>query len=129
MQLAEIILSTGNGSGSSIGIPTTVLRLSPHKINIRTSQMRYNVAIESLLLPKHMRSELKADLTERLVDSYKLIIDFQLQTIQLQSDQELPQRKTVNYDSWENKLQHIKDSDKELALKSETAMSAPVSVS
>jgi hypothetical protein len=41
-----------------------------------TSQMRYYIAMESLLLPEDMKPNLKIDLTERLVDLYKLIIDF-----------------------------------------------------
>jgi hypothetical protein len=41
-----------------------------------TSQIRYYVAMESLLLPEDMKSDLRADLTDRLVDLYKLIIDF-----------------------------------------------------
>lgn len=43
--------------------------------------MRYFVAMESLLLPGGMRPDLKVDLEERLVDLYKLIIDFQVQNI------------------------------------------------
>jgi len=43
--------------------------------------MRYYVAMESLLLPKDMKSDLRADLINRLVDFYKLIIDFQVQTV------------------------------------------------
>ena len=38
--------------------------------------MRYYIAIESLLLPEDMELDLKADLIERLVDLYKLIIEF-----------------------------------------------------
>lgn len=91
-----------------------------------TSQMRYYVAMESLLLTKHMKSDLKADLTERLVDLYKLIIDFQVQTVLrfYRSRTKNFFRGTINYDSWEEKLQHIKDSDKELVQKFETAISA-----
>jgi hypothetical protein len=43
-----------------------------------TSQMRYCVAIESLLLLRDMKSDLRADLIEHLVDLYKLIINFQV---------------------------------------------------
>lgn len=46
-----------------------------------TSQMRYYVAMGSLLLPEDMKSDLKADLAEHLVDLYKLVIDFQVQTV------------------------------------------------
>jgi hypothetical protein len=43
--------------------------------------MRYYVTIESLLLPKDIKSDLRADLIDRLMDLYKLIIDFQIQTM------------------------------------------------
>jgi hypothetical protein len=88
--------------------------------------MRYYVAMESLLLPKHMKSDLRADLTERLVDLYKLIIDFQVQTVLrfYRSRTKNFFRGTINYDGWDKNLQDIKDGDKELVLKFETAMSA-----
>jgi DNA replication protein DnaC len=91
-----------------------------------TSQMRYYVAMESLLLPEHMKSDLRADLTERLMDLYKLIIDFQVQTV-LRFYRSRTKNffiGTINYDSWDKKLQDIKDGDKELVLKFEIAMSA-----
>jgi hypothetical protein len=43
--------------------------------------MRYYIAMESLLLPRDIEPDLKADLTECLVDLYKLIIDFQVQSV------------------------------------------------
>jgi hypothetical protein len=91
-----------------------------------TLQMRYYVAMESLLLPKDMKSDLRADLTDRLVDLYKLIIDFQVQTVLwfYRSRTTNFFRGTINYDGWDKKLQDIKDGDKELVLKFETAMSA-----
>ncbi len=81
-----------------------------------TSQMRYYAAMESLLLPEDMKSDLKADLTERLVGLYKLIIDFQVRTVLrfYRSRTENYVRGTVNYDSWDKKLEKIKDSDKDL---------------
>jgi hypothetical protein len=91
-----------------------------------TSQMRYYVAMESLLLPKEMTSELKADFTDRLIDLYKLIIDFQVQTV-LRFYRSWTKdffRGTVNYDGWNNKLRDIKESEKELVLKFETTISA-----
>jgi hypothetical protein len=65
-----------------------------------TSQMRYYVAIESLLLPEDMKSNLRADLTDRLVDLYKLIIDFQVQTVLrfYRSRTKNFFRGTINYD-------------------------------
>ncbi|KAL2015402.1 hypothetical protein VTK56DRAFT_5526 [Thermocarpiscus australiensis] len=90
-----------------------------------TSQMRYYAAIESLLLPEDMKTDLKADLADRLVGLYKLIIDFQVQSVIrfYRSRTKNFFRGAINYDSWEKKLQDIKDGDKELVLKLETAMS------
>ena len=88
--------------------------------------MRYYVAIKSLLLPEDMKSDLRADLTDRLVDLYKLIIDFLVQTMLrfYRSRTKNFFRETINYDGCDKKLQDIKDGDKELVLKFETAMSA-----
>jgi hypothetical protein len=91
-----------------------------------TSHMYYYVAMESLLLSKHLQPDLKADLTERLVGFYKLIIDFQLQTVLrfFRSRTKNFFRETINYDDWDKKIQNIKDIDKELVLKFEMAISA-----
>lgn len=43
--------------------------------------MRYFVAMESLLLSVGMKPDVKVDLDERLVDLYKLITYFQVQSI------------------------------------------------
>ena len=43
--------------------------------------MQYYVVMESLLLPEDMEPDVRADLTERLVDLYKLIIDFQVWSV------------------------------------------------
>jgi hypothetical protein len=40
--------------------------------------MRYYIAMVSLLLPEDVELNLKADLIERLVDLYKLTIEFQV---------------------------------------------------
>ncbi|KAK3984174.1 putative vegetative incompatibility protein [Cladorrhinum sp. PSN332] len=91
-----------------------------------TSQMRYFVAMESLLLPQDTKPDLKDDLTERLVDLYKLIIDFQVQSIIrfYRTRTKNFFRGTVNYDGWDQKLQDIKDTDAALVARFETAMSA-----
>ncbi|KAK3374120.1 WD40-repeat-containing domain protein [Lasiosphaeria ovina] len=91
-----------------------------------TSQMRYFAAMESLLLPQDTKSDLKDDLTERLVDFYKLIIDFQVQSIIrfYRTRTKNFFRGTVNYDGWDQKLQDIKDTDAALVARFETAMSA-----
>jgi hypothetical protein len=61
-----------------------------------------------------------------VADLYKLIIDFQVQTVLrfYRSRTKSFFRGTINYDGWYKKLQDIKDGDKELVLKFETVMSA-----
>ncbi|KAL2126257.1 hypothetical protein VTI74DRAFT_1305 [Chaetomium olivicolor] len=59
--------------------PTAVEAANQDGFTYVTSQMRYYVAMESLLLPEDMKADLKADLTDRLVGLYKLIIDFQME--------------------------------------------------
>ncbi|RYP43315.1 hypothetical protein DL768_009981 [Monosporascus sp. mg162] len=91
-----------------------------------TSQMRYYAAMESLLLPQDTKPDLKDDLTERLVDLYKLIIDFQAQSVIrfYRTRTKNFFRGTINYDGWDQKLQDIKDTDAALVRRFETAMSA-----
>jgi hypothetical protein len=105
--------------------PTAVEAANQDGFTYVTSQMRYYVAMESLLLPKDMKADLKTDLTDRLVGLYKLIIDFQVQSVIrfYRSRTKNFLRGTINYDGWEKKLQDIKDGDKELVSKLETAMS------
>jgi hypothetical protein len=90
-----------------------------------TSQMRYYVAMESLLLPEDMKADLKVDLTDRLVGFYKLIIDFQVQSVIrfYRSRTNNFFRGTISYDGWEKKLQDIKKGDKDLVSKLETVTS------
>lgn len=90
-----------------------------------TSQMRYYAAMESLLLPEDMKADLKADLTDRLVGLYKLIIDFQVWSVIrfYRSRTKNLLRGAINYDDWETKYQDIKDCDQELVSTLETAMS------
>jgi hypothetical protein len=68
-----------------------------------TSQMYYYRAMESLLLHNHIKDNLKANLTDRLVEIYKLIISFQVQTVLrfYRSRTKNFFRGTVKYDSWE----------------------------
>ncbi|KAK0719400.1 NACHT domain-containing protein, partial [Lasiosphaeris hirsuta] len=91
-----------------------------------TSQMRYFAAMESLLLPQDTKPDLKDDLTERLVDFYKLIIDFQVQSVVRFYRTQIKNffRGTINYEGWDTKLQDIKDTDMRLVSRFETAMSA-----
>lgn len=91
-----------------------------------TSQIRYYVAMEPLLLPEHMRADLRTDFTEHIVKFYKSIIDFQIQTILrfYCSRAKNLLKGAIKYDNWNKKLQNIKDAEKELILKFETAISA-----
>ena len=105
--------------------PTAVEAANQDGLTYVTSQMRYYVAMESLLLPEDMEPDLKADLTERLVDLFKLIIEFQAQSVIrfYRSRTKNFFRGAINYDGWDKKLQDVKNSDAALILKFETAMS------
>ncbi|SLM36124.1 WD40/YVTN repeat-like-containing domain [Lasallia pustulata] len=105
--------------------PTAVEAANQDGLTYVTSQMRYYVAMESLLLPEDMDPDLKADLTERLVDLFKLIIEFQAQSVIrfYRSRTKNFFRGAINYDGWDEKLQDVKNSDAALILKFETAMS------
>lgn len=91
-----------------------------------TSQMRYFAAMESLLLPQDTKPDLKDDFTKRLINLYKLIIDFQIQSVirfyRTQTKNFF--RGAINYDGWDQKLQYIKDTDAALVSRFETTMSA-----
>jgi N-terminal domain of NWD NACHT-NTPase len=50
--------------------PTAVETANQQGFTYVTSQMRYYVAMESLLLPEDMKADLRVDLTERLVELY-----------------------------------------------------------
>ena len=105
--------------------PSAVEAANQDGLTYVTSQMWYYVAMESLLLPEDMKLDLQNDLTERLVDLYKLIIDFQVRSVIrfYRSRTKNFLRGTINYDGWEQKLQDIKDGDNELVLRFEMAMS------
>jgi hypothetical protein len=106
--------------------PTAVETANQDGFTYLTTQMRYYVAIEELLLPENMKLDLKDDLTERLVDLYKHIIDFQVQSIIYfyRSRTKNFLRGTVKYDGWDAKVEAIKKDDADLCLKAETAISA-----
>lgn len=106
--------------------PTTVEAANREGFTYVTSQMRYYIAMESLLLPEGSDPGLRTDLTERLVDLYKLIIDFQTQSIIrfYRGRTKNFLRGVINYDSWAEKVQDIKKADADIISKFETAMSA-----
>jgi hypothetical protein len=105
--------------------PTAVGAANRDGFTYVTSQIRYYNAMESLLLPEDMKPDLKADFTERLVGLYKLIIDFEVQSVLrfYRSRTKNFFRGTINYDGWDKKLQDIKDDNAALVSKFETAIS------
>ena len=105
--------------------PTAVEATNQENFTYITSQIRYYIAIESLLLPENMKTHLKIDLEERLVDLYKLIIDFQVQTIIrfYRSRTKNFFKGTINYDSWNKTLQSIKECEAAIVQKFETTIS------
>ena len=105
--------------------PTTVEAANQEGFTYVTSQMRYYVAMEPLLLPEDMKADLKADLTERLVALYKIVVDFQVRSVIrfYRSRTKNFFRGAINYDGWDKKLQEIKKLEAALSLKFETAIS------
>lgn len=91
-----------------------------------TSQTRYYIEMESLLLPEDMKPDLKADLTERVLDLYKLVIEFQVQSVMrfYRSRTKNYFRSIINYDSWEDKLEHLQKEESSLEMKFEKALSS-----
>lgn len=90
-----------------------------------TSQMRYYIGMESFLLPEDMKPDLKADLTQRVIDLYKLIISFEVQcAIRFYRNRTKNYfRGTINYDRWDEKLASIKEQERELDKKFYKAIS------
>lgn len=91
-----------------------------------TSQMRYYVTLEDLLLPEHIGVDRKDEFAGRLVDLYKLIIDFQVRSILrfYRSRTKNFLRGTVKYDGWDKKVGDIQKADADFVTKLETAISA-----
>ncbi len=76
------------------------------------SQMRYFLAMESLLMSESMQPKLMADLTGRLLDLYKLVIDFQVRSV-LKHYRSRAKNFTGGlavYDGLDTLLEHIKKS-------------------
>ncbi len=105
--------------------PTAVETANNDGFAYVTSQMRYYVAMEPLLLPADMESDLKNDLTDRLKDLYKLIIDFQVRTVLRFYNSRVKNffKGTIDYDKWTAKLDRIKREEVDLFQKLEKAIS------
>ncbi|KAJ5389886.1 NACHT-domain-containing protein [Penicillium cataractarum] len=81
-----------------------------------TSQMRCYVEMESLRLPADMAAGLKSSLTDGVTGLYKLIIEFQVESVIrfYRSRTKNYFRDTVNYDDWSQKLSQIKETETSL---------------
>lgn len=91
-----------------------------------TSRIRYYGEMESLLLPEHIKPGVKTNLTEDVIELYKLIIGFQLHSVIhfYRSGTKNFFRGAVNYDDWASKVDDIKKHDKELREKFEEVVTA-----
>ncbi|KAI9651521.1 MAG: hypothetical protein M1829_002699 [Trizodia sp. TS-e1964] len=105
---------------------TVVETANQNGLTYVTSQMRYFIAMDSLLLPKNMEPNLKADLTQRLVNLYSLVIDFQVRSVIrfYRSRTKNFIRGSINYDCWDKELEDIKKEDAVLFGNFETVISA-----
>lgn len=104
--------------------PATVEAASKEGFTYVTSQMRYYIAMEGLLLPD-LRGDVKTDLTERVIDLYNSIIDFQLQSvIRFYCGRTKNYfRSVLKYDDWTLMLKKIQTSETELHRKLEQVAS------
>lgn len=89
-----------------------------------TQQMTYYAAMETVWLPEYMKKDLKENLEEQVVDLYKLIIHFQVQTVLrfYQSRTKNYFKDLVKYDGWEDLLGSIRKAEQELDRKFGQAM-------
>lgn len=90
-----------------------------------TSQMRYYVTLEDLLLTEHFAAAQRNELVDRLVDLYTLIIDFQVRSILrfYRSRTKNALRGSIKYDGWDSKVEDIQKADKDFVKKLNTAIS------
>ncbi|KAJ5631709.1 uncharacterized protein N7484_011809 [Penicillium longicatenatum] len=91
-----------------------------------TSQMGYYAEMESLLLPEDMKPGLRADLTTRVLDLYKLIIEFQIRSVVrfYRNSTKNYFRSVIDYDGWNDQLGHLKEKEASLAQKFDTIFSS-----
>ncbi|KAH8898280.1 hypothetical protein GQ53DRAFT_636840, partial [Thozetella sp. PMI_491] len=106
--------------------PVTVEAAHRDGFTYVTFQMRYYAAIESLLLPKDVKPDLRAELTRLLTSLYKLVIEFQIQSVLrfYRSRTNNYLRGIVKYDGWDEKLQAFKQNEAQLVEKLNTSLSA-----
>ena len=91
-----------------------------------TSQMGYYTEMVSLLLPGDMKPGLRADLTSRVIDLYKLIIEFQVRSVMrfYRNSTKNYFRSVIDYDGWNDQLDHLKEEEKSLVQKFDTVFAS-----
>jgi hypothetical protein len=105
--------------------PATVDAANRDGFTYVTSQMRYYVEMETILLPEDLKPGLKAYLTEGVVDLYRLIIDFQVRSVIrfYRSGTKNYFRSVTNFDKWNDRLDHLRNEESKLKEKFESALS------
>lgn len=91
-----------------------------------TSQMGYYAEMESLLLPEDMKPDLRSDLTTRVIDLYKLIIEFQVRSILrfYRNSTKNYFRSVIDFDGWNDKLGQLKEKETSLFQKFDTVFAS-----
>lgn len=105
--------------------PATVDAANRDGFTYVTSQMRYYVEMETLILPEDMKPGLKAYLSEGIVDLYRLIIDFQVQSVIrfYRSGTKNYFRSVINFDKWNDQLDYLANEERKLKEKFESTLS------
>ena len=91
-----------------------------------TSQMGYYAQMEAQLLPADMSPGLKVEMTNGVIELYRLIIEYQTRSVLrfYRSSTKNYFRSVVSYDGWEDQLSQIKDKEATLGKRFETVFSS-----
>ncbi|PLB44154.1 WD40 repeat-like protein [Aspergillus steynii IBT 23096] len=81
-----------------------------------TSQIRYYIEMEHLLLPAFTDHRIKAQMREHVKGLYKLVIDYQVQSVMKFNRDPVKNyfRSVADYDGWSDQLNAIKEAEKTL---------------
>lgn len=104
--------------------PTATEKANQDGLVYVVSQLRYYTAMESLLLPEGLGTDLKNSLADGLVDLYKQIIDFEVQSVLRLYRGRFTNlvRGVVEYDDWEKQVKNIEIINDTLLSKFQTAI-------
>ncbi|CAG8428408.1 unnamed protein product [Penicillium salamii] len=78
------------------------------------SQIKYYIKMETLMLPDCLDAGVKSELNEQVKSLYKLVIEFQVQSV-MRFDRSPTKnyiRSVIDYESWSTRLDLIKESEK-----------------